>query len=196
MSKLKEIHDYLVSVGNSEEELHNIYDVVPWLLAEEIAIYAHRNQKRENGEDYVNHPLRCSRSLNYPDSFYKEYGISKEEVETLCKLHDVVEDSELTMEDLKDIFEECNLGEFFEKSVRKQLNALTHRKGEEYDEYVNRCMEYPSSALVKFLDLNDNLNVRSLISFEEDKYNRCSKYLKYIYTINLKYKFIENSNKY
>lgn len=196
MSKLKEIHDYLVSVGENEEELRNIYDIVPRLLSEEIARYAHRNQKRENGEEYVNHPLRCSYYLDYPKSFYEEYGMNEEEVETLCKLHDVVEDSELTLEDLRDIFVECRLGEFFEYSIQKQLDALTHRKDEEYDAYIERCMEYPSSALVKYLDLHDNLNVFTLVSFDEDKYNRCLKYIKYLYRINSKYKFIETSNKF
>ena len=194
MSKLKEIHDYLISVGKSEEELHNIYDGVPWLLSEEIARYAHRNQKRENGEDYVNHPLRCSYSANFPQSFYDEYGLHSIEVETLCKLHDVVEDSDITLEDLRDIFVECNLGEFFEKSIRNQLDALTHRKDEDYNDYIERCIKYPSSSLVKLLDLYDNLNVFTLISFDEDKYNRCCRYLTYIYRINSKYKFIENSH--
>ena len=35
------------------------YDQSPEALAFQIAAFAHRNQKRENGETYFLHPLRC-----------------------------------------------------------------------------------------------------------------------------------------
>ena len=64
MSRLKEIHDYLVSIGKKEEDLEQL-DKFSVYLSMEIMEYAHRNQKRENGEDYANHPSRCLQ--NYRD---------------------------------------------------------------------------------------------------------------------------------
>ncbi len=58
MSKLKEIHNYLISLGKSEEELKEL-DKYSVYLSMEIMEYAHRGQTRDNGEDYANHPSRC-----------------------------------------------------------------------------------------------------------------------------------------
>ena len=55
--KLKKIHEYLIGKGAKEEDLLKS-DTSSVYLAMEIAEYAHRNQIRENGEDYVSHPYR------------------------------------------------------------------------------------------------------------------------------------------
>ena len=190
MTRFKEIHDYLIcNKGKSEEELRNLYDSHPHKLAEEIAIYAHRDKLRLNGEDYVNHPLRIAnkvREMYRPDDDFIHEG-----VETLAILHDVIEDSDFTINDIKEIFEENKLGEFFEKFVKEELLALTHNKNEDYEVYIKRIMQYPTASLVKLVDLCDNLNLLSLNTFETKEYERCCKYLKYAYYINSKYHFIE-----
>ena len=55
---LKKIHKYLMERGVEEKQLLES-DTSSVYLAMEIMEYAHRNQKRENGEDYANHPARC-----------------------------------------------------------------------------------------------------------------------------------------
>ena len=191
MTRLKEIHNYLISnKGKSEEELRNLYDFLPHKLAEEIAVYAHRNKLRVNGEDYVNHPMRTSvNACNLCSPNDEEYR----GVETLAILHDVIEDSDFTINDIKEIFEENKLGGFFEKYVKEELLALTHDKNEDYEVYIKRIMQYPAASLVKLVDLCDNLNLLSLNTFETKEYERCSRYLKYAYYINSKYHFIESS---
>ena len=58
MSRLQEIWNYLVDLGYDEEGLiSNAHTTVG--LSMQIAEYAHRGVKRENGDDYVNHPYRC-----------------------------------------------------------------------------------------------------------------------------------------
>lgn len=57
-NNLEKIHQYLLKCGFKKEEILNL-DTSPVYLAAEIAEYAHLNQKRENGEDYINHPIRC-----------------------------------------------------------------------------------------------------------------------------------------
>ena len=55
--KLIKIHEYLIDKGADEETLLQ-WDSSSVYLTMEIMEYAHRNQKRENGEDYAEHPSR------------------------------------------------------------------------------------------------------------------------------------------
>ena len=194
MSRLQEIHNYLISMGMVVEGWD--WDTEEGSLSEVIALYAHRNQKRENGDEYVNHPYRCAAMNKFSKKFYELLNISPLEIEILCNLHDVVEDTDFSLYDIKEIFEECGFGDFFNEKIFKQLDILTHKNDEEKDIYIKKCMEITSCSLVKFLDLYDNLNIFTLSSFEESKYKRCQNYLKYLYIINNKYHFIELMNQY
>lgn len=207
MSRLKEIHNYLISKGKTIEELIEC-DHSSVYLSFEIMEYAHRNQKRVNGEDYANHPARCLQNYrdlvgittdDYDcidiDLMYK-FGIPFDGVQEVCLLHDVVEDECFTLEELEEIFNECDLGRYFKLYIKDALIKITHNYGVEYLEYIKICMENPISAICKMMDLQDNLYVLSLINFHGKNYARASKYLSCLYIINLKYQFIENSYKY
>ncbi len=175
-------------------------------LSKAIALYAHRNQRRENGEPYVNHPLRVLEKyydiIIYKNVFSQEldlmqkYNIPCGEIKCVCVLHDVVEDSELTMNDLYEIFDYFHGGDYFKSYVATPLSYITHDKSVDYKEYIEIVMKDPTSALVKLLDLQDNLNILSLNEFDEKNYERATKYLGYIKMINDKYHFIENAALY
>lgn len=206
MSRLKEIHDYLILRGKTLEELLEL-DHSSVYLSMEIMEYAHRNQKRVNGEDYANHPSRCLQ--NYRDlvgivtddyncidkDMMYEYGIPFDGVQEVCLLHDVIEDDCFTIKEIEEIFNECDLGRYFKLYIKDPLIRITHNHDVEYLEYIKICMENPISAIGKMMDLQDNLYILSLIKFDEDNYKRACKYLSCLYVINLKYHFIENSNK-
>lgn len=137
MSKLQEIHNYLISLGKSEEELKEL-DQYSVYLSMEIMEYAHRNQTRDNGEDYANHPSRCMQSYRelvgiVPDDYYcidkdlmYEYGIPYDGVQEVCLLHDVTINSDLTIDDIEEIFNECDLGLYFRLYIKKALNNISH----------------------------------------------------------------------
>ena len=55
---LEAIHKYLLN-KNVNKETIQYFDTHSVYLAIEIADYAHRDQKRANGEGYFNHPYRC-----------------------------------------------------------------------------------------------------------------------------------------
>lgn len=206
-TRLKEIHEYLIKVGCEEQDLLNM-DTQSVYLATEIALYAHRDQKRVNGEDYANHPLNCMESYRKfvgitPDDYFCidvdlmcKYGIPYEGVQELCLLHDVIEDSDLTFDEVRDIFIECGFKTHFDLYIALPLNKITHDKSQSYDEYIKICMEHPTSSLVKLIDMQDNLNVLTLTNFNEENYQRANKYLQFIYLINSKYHFIENNQIY
>jgi (p)ppGpp synthase/HD superfamily hydrolase len=64
-------------------------------------------------------------------------------------LHDVVEDSDATLEDIE---------VFFGPEVRRLVEALTHAPGESYAAYIQRIVAAGKAAiLVKLEDVHDNL---------------------------------------
>lgn len=209
MTKLLEkIHDYLISIGYKKENLKE-QDLYSVNLSMEIMEYAHRNQTRENGEEYVNHPLRCLQIYRdlvgiKPDDYFcidkdllYEKGIPFDGVQEVCILHDVLEDSDITIEEIKEIFDCVELGSYFDLYIKEPLLLITHDKSMDYDTYVlDYVMKNPISALVKMIDMQDNLYMLSLAEFSERKYERSARYLKLLYLINCKYRFIENVQSY
>ena len=204
---LKKIHEYLIGRGNKEEDVLE-FDKYSVYLSMEIMEYAHRNQTRENGEEYANHPSRVMQSyrdmvgITPHDPFcidsdlLFDNGIPYEGVQEVALLHDVIEDTEFTIEDVRQIFIDCDLGSFFDMYIKIPLEFITHDKSMPYDDYIDICLKNRTSALVKMLDLQDNLHVIDLIKFDEKNFKRSANYLGYIYLINSCYHFIENAEKY
>lgn len=204
---LKKIHEYLINKGIKEEKV--IWsDTSSVYLAMEIMEYAHRNQKRENGEDYANHPARCLTAYREligigpdgdrvmdKDIMYR-YNVPFDGVQEVCLLHDVVEDTEFTIDDIGEIYEECGFGNYFDLYIKDALKRITHDKSVEYGEYIKICLLNPISAMVKLIDLQDNLYLLDLIDFSEEKYHRAQGYLFFAFIINDAYHFLENTQKY
>ena len=196
-----------MSRGTSEKALLAA-DKSSVYLAMEIMEYAHKDQKRENGEEYANHPARCLvtyRDLiglspegngNIDEDLICRYRVPFKGVQEVCLLHDVVEDTEFTLEDIKDIYTECGLEEYFIMYIEDALTRITHDKTVDYADYIKICLRNPISALVKMLDLNDNLNVLSLTRYDEERYHRAQGYLFYTLIINDAYHFVECANEY
>lgn len=127
------------------------------LLARAIAIAAtvHEEQKDEAGAPYILHPLRLMSRAETLDA------------QIVAVLHDVVEDSPFTREDLR--------AEGFSDLIVEAIGLLTRRKEEEgYNEFIQRILdaEGPAGALarrVKLLDLEDNMMLTRLSDDLSDK---------------------------
>lgn len=65
--------------------------------AEAFATAAHYGQKRDDGEPYINHPARVVATL-------KKMGVNNSDILCAGWLHDVVEDTEWSYDDIKEIF--------------------------------------------------------------------------------------------
>ncbi len=116
----------------------------------EIAVKAHTGQKDKAGAPYILHPLRIMMNMN------------SEEERIVAALHDVIEDSEITLEDLR----KAN----FTHSILAAVDCLTRRKGEAYETYVERASSLPLAKKIKIADLEDNMNFRRLNHLlEKDK---------------------------
>ena len=172
-----------------------------------IALYAHRDQRRVNGMRYIAHPDNIYDNYRLFIKTFATSGIILKEAlhnaevpcegcQEVCFLHDVLEDTHITMEDIENIFTEYNYGDYFNKYVKEPLDLITHKKGESYDDYLERVLSHPTSALVKMLDFYDNLNPATLDHFDREIAGRMERYLKGIFIIELRYHFIEKCQRY
>ena len=177
----------------------------PTSLAFYLAIYAHMGQVRENGERYFVHPLALDMKFHDLVTIEQNATLSIETLETyeipfrgvreLCFLHDIVEDTEISHNDIKELFYDCGFQEVFDNYIDEPLKLITHDKSEPYETYIAKVMTNPISALVKMLDLNDNLDLFGLSKFNESKANRAKKYLDYFKMINDKYHYLDKFSK-
>jgi hypothetical protein len=103
----------------------------------EVALAAHREQKDKAGEPYILHVMRVVCAMK------------SDEERIAAALHDVVEDSSWSFEDLEDMG--------FGKRVVDALMCLTRCDGEAYMYYVGRCASNPLAKAVKVEDLRDHL---------------------------------------
>jgi len=123
-----------------------------------IAVQAHNGQRDRSGRPYILHPLRLM------------MNVRADEEKIVAILHDVVEDTPWTMEDLrKDGFPEYLL---------TALDCVTKREGEDYEAFVERSAKNPIARRVKIADLEDNMDARRLAEFTEKDGARMTKYLK------------------
>lgn len=107
-----------------------------------IATKAHDGQTDKGGQPYIFHPIRVA--LN----------CETEEEKIVALLHDVVEDTSVTLEDLK--------AEGFDDDIIKAVKCLTKRKGDDYEDYIVRVGRNLIARHVKIKDLEDNLDVSRL----------------------------------
>src|SRR5881394_2515636 len=121
-----------------------------------IAVEAHRGQKDKNGKPYILHPISVM-------------GKVKTETEKIVAiLHDVVEDTDWTFDDLKK--------EGFSPEILQALDCVTKRDGEPYEKFVKRSGSNPIARRVKLADLEDNMDVRRMPAITEKDLERLAKY--------------------
>lgn len=114
-----------------------------------LAVKIHQGQVDKYGRPYILHPLRVMFRL----------GTELEQV--VGVLHDVVEDSDLTWDDLR------RMG--YSDEVIEALDGVTRREGESYEAFVERSLAYPLSRRVKVADLEDNMDLRRISGELSDK---------------------------
>lgn len=123
-----------------------------------IALDAHRGQKDKSGQPYILHPLRLALSISGEYEFLA------------AMLHDVLEDSDYTADDL--------LRHGFPQEVVAAATCLTHTKDEDYFAYIQRIKDNKIARSVKKADLQDNLNILRLNAVTEKDFERIRKYHK------------------
>jgi GTP diphosphokinase / guanosine-3',5'-bis(diphosphate) 3'-diphosphatase len=137
-----------------------IYENEELNKAYEIASMAHKNQKDKGGIEYINHPVAVSTLV----------GSLEEKIVAL--LHDVIEDTRVTLEELK------SFG--FNDNVIAAIDAISKKAGESTDDYMNRVKNNKFACSVKKADLLHNMDISRLKVVNKKDLERFDKY-QYIY---------------
>lgn len=155
----------------------------------EFATFAHVGQKRKDGKDYITHPIAVAelakglaeyyfdRCINDKDTmeahwFWDCYS-SKEHfikcAEDAALLHDVVEDTEITIEDIE---------KNFDFQVMTAVKLVSKLEGEEYFDFIFRLItsKHKLAMIVKIADLTHNLSDLNKGSLK-DKYRFAKQFI-------------------
>ena len=125
--------------------------------------------------------------------FLLECGLPYEGVQEVCLLHDVLEDTEVTLAEIEEYYAEFGLREHFNNYIKAPLLLVTHDKSEGYDPYIARLLDNPVSSIVKLCDLADNMNPLGLDLLGEKELDRMRRYAGYAKTINDRWQFLEKA---
>ena len=125
-----------------------------------LCFEAHKNQVDKTDMPYVFHPFHLAEQMT-------------NEISTICALlHDVIEDTEYTFNDLR------NMG--FPEEAIDVLTLLTHEDNVPYMEYVEKISTNPVAKQVKLADLRHNSDLTRLNVIDEKALERNEKYQKAI----------------
>lgn len=123
-----------------------------------LACKVHAGQLDKAGEPYILHPIRVM------------LRVQGETLRSIAMLHDVIEDSDMSADDLR------TLG--FDERIVQAVDALSRREGEDYFAYVQRAVSDPLAREVKQADLLDNLDSTRKTPPDEKHRERLEKYEK------------------
>ena len=117
---------------------------------------SHKEQVDKTGLPYVFHPFHLAEQMD-------------DEISTVCALlHDVVEDTELTLSDIKEMG--------FPDEVVEVLSLLTHESNLPYMDYVKKLSVNPIATKIKIADLTHNNDLTRLDVIDDYALKRAKKY--------------------
>ena len=121
-----------------------------------LCFEAHKEQVDKTGLPYVFHPFHLAEQMD-------------DEASTVCALlHDVIEDTPITLADLE------KMG--FPTEVLEALSLLTHDENVPYMDYVRSISANPIATRVKIADLTHNSDGTRLDTIDEWAERRNEKY--------------------
>lgn len=121
-----------------------------------LCFEAHKNQTDKSGLPHVFHPFHVAEQM------------TDEKTTIVALLHDVIEDTSYTLQDLR------NLG--FDEDVLGALELMTHDKNVPYMDYVAKIKGNAIAKTVKLADLSHNSDLTRLDEINEVALNRVEKY--------------------
>ena len=121
-----------------------------------LAYEAHAGQTDKSGLPYIHHPLHLAEQMQ------------DESTTILALLHDVVEDTQYSIEDIE------AMG--FDREITDALRLMTHDQRVPYMEYVGKLKKNPLARTVKLADLRHNSDISRLNEVTEKDLKRIEKY--------------------
>ena len=133
--------------------------------AMKLCYEAHKGQVDKSGMPYVFHPFHVAEQM------------TDEATTIVALLHDVVEDTDYTLNDLKEMG--------YPDEVIQALSLLTHDDGSEYMDYVKRLKNNPIARAVKLADLKHNSDLSRYDKIDGNAIKRTAKYRQAIEILSL-----------
>ena len=124
-------------------------------IALKLCFEAHKEQLDKSGMPYVFHPFHLAEQMQ------------TEETTIVALLHDLVEDTDYTIEDL------TNMG--FNKTITDAISLMTHADNVDYMDYVRIIKDNPVAKTVKLADLKHNSDLTRLDTVDEKALTRREK---------------------
>ena len=124
--------------------------------AMKLCFEAHKEQKDKSGMPYVFHPYHLAEQME------------DEDTTVTALLHDVLEDTPLTLEDLR------AMG--FNERVLEALALMTHDESIPYMDYVAKLRTNEIARAVKLADLRHNSDMTRLDTVDDRALRRAGKY--------------------
>ena len=121
-----------------------------------LSFEAHKDQIDKSGMPYVYHPFHLAEQMK------------DENTTIVALLHDVVEDTDITIDDIR------KMG--FNEEVCEALKLMTHDDNVPYIEYVKKLKSNPIAKTVKIADLKHNSDLTRLDTVDEKALKRVEKY--------------------
>ena len=124
-----------------------------------LSYTAHKDQVDKGGAPYYLHPI------------YVALNVSNEDEKIVALLHDVVEDTDITLDDLR--------REGFSDEIVNAVDAITHRD-ESYEIYIQKVKTNAIATVVKIADIKHNMDISRLNrkNLTEKDIKRVEKYKK------------------
>ena len=108
-------------------------------FAIDLAQEYHGDQTDKTGQPFIGHPLRVMALM------------PTETEKVVAVLHDLVEDTAFTVQQLEYMFPAY---------ITDAVDAISRRKGETYKQFIARCAQNPIAKSVKGADITDNADPR------------------------------------
>ena len=125
-----------------------------------LCFESHKEQVDKSGMPYVFHPFHLAEQM------------TDESTTVVALLHDVVEDTDITFDDLEK--------QGFSDEIMDALKLLTHDKNIPYMDYVAEIKKNTIATKVKLADLKHNSDLTRLSVVDEKALKRKEKYEKAI----------------
>ena len=123
-----------------------------------VAYNAHQGQLDRAGIPYILHPLHVAEQMKDEDTC------------VVALLHDVIEDTDLTLENLREYG--------FTEAQIEGVRVMTREEDEDYFEYIRSVKTNPLALAVKLEDLKHNSDVTRIIEMTDKDLQRIEKYKK------------------
>lgn len=132
-------------------------------FAHYMSSFVHQGQTDKAGKPYIMHPEHIAKQVKTEDE------------KTVAYLHDVVEDTNISIQTIRELFGE---------TVAEAVQVLTKSPDDSYEDYIRKVKLNPLAKTVKIADLQHNSDLSRLSTVTDKDRKRVEKYQRALHILN------------